>query len=139
MTNPARAEAGRPARRLQYLSGERGSVGGTCGDGACRDYGRRAGGQGEGGKCSSDVSHSLKVKLKVRVDGLEINVSERIQADSKAFWLEHLELPQLSRERPRSCWWGLPGLAPDPRSFPHRLYLLTWAPLEPQGLGLPNH
>lgn len=33
----------------------------------------------------------MKVKLKVCVDGLDMDVSERIQADSKAFWLEQLE------------------------------------------------
>lgn len=67
----------------------------------------------------SDTLYILKVKLKVFADGLDALVSGRVQADSWLFgprsW--KLEPPQLTRERPTSCWWGLPGRAPDPSLF----------------------
>lgn len=49
----------------------------TCGSSGCIDIGCRAGGQGEGRKRSPDISHILKVKLKVCADGLDVDVNER--------------------------------------------------------------
>lgn len=49
----------------------------ACGSGGYIDIGCRAGGQGANRKRSPDVSHILKVKLKVCADGLNVDVSER--------------------------------------------------------------
>lgn len=63
----------------------------ACASGGCTDIGCRVGGQGASRKWSPDIPHILKVKLKVRADALNVDVSEKVQADSKAFWPEQLE------------------------------------------------
>lgn len=84
----------------------------------------------------------FEVKLKVLACGLDVDVKERVQVDSKVFWPEQLEecngLNWVGKAK-ALLGWGAPRLG---SSFPHRPCLLSQAlphPLHTQRLGLLNH
>lgn len=76
----------------------------TYASGGCTDIGCRVGGQGARRKRSPAISHILKAKLKVRAHGLNVDVSERVQADSKAFWPEQLKHGAVPNELGDAKW-----------------------------------